>query len=336
VSVLSSILRERIEDDGPIPFSVFMAEALYHPTDGFYAVHGRAGRRGDFLTGPEVGPLFGALIARYLDRCWDRLGRPDPFSFVDFGAGPATLARSISLSDPACLSALNYIAVETSASQRLSHPDWVHSTDELVDRAHVLFANELLDNVPFDVGDADTDQLLLVGIDDGGFVEVWPEGTPNARVPIQHNARSLTEQILQRCSGGFVLVVDYMRAQPEDFVGQRWLRTYSDHERGTDPLVDPGHYDITADVGWAALTSGLVAPRRLSQAEFLTELGIEELVAEGKATWSAGAARGDLEALRGRSRVAEAEALTDTDGLGGFTVLDWDLRGVDNVFKGES
>ena len=56
---------------------------------------GSAGRRGDFITSPEVGPLFGVVIARYLDAEWERIGRPDPFTVVDVGAGPGTLARSV-------------------------------------------------------------------------------------------------------------------------------------------------------------------------------------------------------------------------------------------------
>ncbi len=302
-----------------------MAEALYHPTDGFYAVHGHAGRRGDFLTSPEVGPLFGALIARYLDRCWDVLGRPDPFRFVDFGAGPATLARSIELYEPNCLPVLEYVAVEISTLQRQSHPEWVQSTEDLPDRAHVLLANELFDNVPFDVVDRAGAQRLLVDVAGDKFVEFWPEGPPDVRLPLQREARRLTEQIIDCCHGGFALIIDYMRPTLEDFVGQRWIRTYRDHELGYEPLVDPGLWDITADVALGSLVAELVAPRCRTQAEFLTDQGMEELVAQGKAAWQVGAARGDLEALRGRSRVSEAEALLEPDGLGGFTVLEWDL-----------
>ena len=81
---------------GAMPFRRFMELALYGP-HGFYtdpAGSGRAGRRGDFLTSPEVGPLFGAVVARFLDAEWERLGRPDPFTVVDAGAGPGTLARA--------------------------------------------------------------------------------------------------------------------------------------------------------------------------------------------------------------------------------------------------
>ena len=88
--------RAEIAANGPIPFERFMELALYG-VEGFYMRDGGgvAGRRGDFITSPEVGPLFGAVLARCLDAEWERLGRPDPFTVVDAGAGPGTLARSV-------------------------------------------------------------------------------------------------------------------------------------------------------------------------------------------------------------------------------------------------
>ena len=81
----------------PVRFDEFMRErAVRRATGSTPDAGGRAGRsRGDFLTSPEVGPLFGAVLARALDGWWDDLGRPDPFVVVDAGAGPGTLARSI-------------------------------------------------------------------------------------------------------------------------------------------------------------------------------------------------------------------------------------------------
>ena len=110
----------------PVPFDAFMASALYGPT-GFYSAGGRAGRRGDFLTSPEVGPLFGAVVARFLDAEWARLGRPEPFVVVDAGAGPGTLARSVLAAEPECLPAMRYVAVEVSGSQRAAHPGGIES-----------------------------------------------------------------------------------------------------------------------------------------------------------------------------------------------------------------
>ena len=94
-----------------------------------------AGRRGDFLTSPEVGPLFGAVLARLLDAEWDRLGRPDRFTVVDAGAGPGTLARSVLAAGPRCRDALRYVAVEVGAAQRARHPGGRRVGDRAAARA---------------------------------------------------------------------------------------------------------------------------------------------------------------------------------------------------------
>jgi SAM-dependent MidA family methyltransferase len=103
VTSLADRLAARIAAHGPIRFDEFHAAALYDPDGGFYATGGQAGRRGDFLTSPEVGPLFGAVVARALDGWWESLGRPAGFTVVDAGAGPGTLARAVLGTRPGCL-----------------------------------------------------------------------------------------------------------------------------------------------------------------------------------------------------------------------------------------
>ena len=81
---VASRLRDEIRRVGPIPFADFQAAAL----DAFFGRGGGAGRANrDFLTSPEVGPLFGVVLARALDETWTHLGRPDPFVLVDAGVG---------------------------------------------------------------------------------------------------------------------------------------------------------------------------------------------------------------------------------------------------------
>jgi SAM-dependent MidA family methyltransferase len=126
-----------------------------------------------------------------------------------------------------------------------------------------------------------------------------------------------------------VVVLDYA-APTGELAGRAWrdwLRTYRGHERGDHPLFAPGTQDITTDVPLDQLAA-LVRPpdRARTQAAFLAAHGIGDLVSEGRRIWAERAHLGDLEALRMRSRLREGDALTDPEGLGGFTVAEW-VRG---------
>jgi SAM-dependent MidA family methyltransferase len=123
--------------------------------------------------------------------------------------------------------------------------------------------------------------------------------------------------------GGRVLAFDY--ASTTDELARRpwteWLRTYRQHARGGHPLEHLGSQDITCEVPVDQLPS---PARDVSQADWLREHGIDELVEQGRALWRERAAVGDLEAVRARSRVTEAGALLDPSGLGAFRVLQWE------------
>jgi hypothetical protein len=80
---------------------------------------------------------------------------------------------------------------------------------------------------------------------------------------------------------------------------------------------------VTCEVDVAQLELLRAPDVNRSQAEFLADHGIDALVAEGRRVWQERAHIGDLTALRARSRVGEAEALTDPEGLGAFRVLEW-------------
>jgi SAM-dependent MidA family methyltransferase len=361
----SAVVAAAIRRHGPIPFDRYLALALYDEGAGFYEAGGAAGRSGgDFLTSPEVGPLYGAVLARALDTWWDELGRPDPYLVVDAGAGPGTLALAVRAAAPRCAPALRYVLVERSAAQRarhgrhlaLSHPETSRSGPgpEFVSLSDVpvgpfrgvVLANELLDNLPFLLVERRGGRWssIHVGLaaDGVGLVEVpvpadaattalvrriAPDVPDGARVPVQSEAVAWVRRSLGRLVEGRLVVIDYADSTPGlARRGTEWLRTYRAHERGLDPLAEPGGQDITSEVAVDQLARVRPPDADRSQADFLGAHGIGELVDEGRRIWSERAHLGDLEAIRARSRVVESEALVDPAGLGAFRVLEWIVR----------
>ena len=322
--------RPRIRESGPIRFGEYIDAALYDPEFGFFTRGGGAGRRGDFLTSPEVGPLFGAVIAGALDAWWMELGRPEPFTFVDCGAGNGTLARAIIDAAPRCLDALEIVLVERSPVLRAQHPHGArrHSRDSLPDARieGVVFANELLDNLPFDLrqrNDADWSDVL-VDVDADGELCDRPPGD-RGRAAHHYAAIEWLHRALALVQRGRVVVIDY--ATTTDEMGERdwrdWVRTYRQHAHGGHPLADPGSQDITVDVAFDQLAAIREPTRNRAQDEFLRRHGIDALVAEGQQIWTDRAHLGDLAAVKGRSRLRERDALCDPTGLGAFRVVEW-------------
>ncbi len=324
---------------GAIPFSEYMQLALYGE-GGFYTTGGRAGRRsGDFITSPEVGPLFGTVISRALDAWWKELGSPSRFDVVECGAGPGTLARSILAAQPECADAMHYVAVEISASQRALHPKGVESRETIPDGpiTGVILANELLDNLPFRlfVFDGSWMEASVAQATGGQFVEVLraPDVVPSclpqtaplgSRAPIQDAAASWVRDCLSKIGYGRLLLFDYCSTSTPIIAltpWREWLRTYRDQGRGTHYLTEPGSQDITAQVMIDQLPTGFTSS---IQADFLKQWGIDELVREGADHWEKLKHAPDVAAMKMRSRIAEAKTLTDSSGLGGFDTNVWE------------
>src|SRR5262245_9529901 len=384
-SPVSRRIAERIRREGPIPFDAFVECALYGD-GGFFTSARGAGRRGsDFVTSPEVGTVFGALVARALDREWRALGSPDPFLVVEPGAGRGRLAADVLAAVPDCAPALRYVLVERSDVLRQAQRDLVvlepvedafgpilpgdddtgavgvtdvgpiaTSLAELpaVTVSGVVFANELLDNLPFRVVERAPNGWTEVRVGQSGdlFVEALVPAdavlaaeadivvsggavAAGVRIPVPTGLREWLRACGALLSNGTLLIVDYVEtlATIVERSADGWLRTYRGHDRGLSALVAPGEQDITIDVPLEYLVhtaerSGLHLERECTQAEWLRDLGIDELVAEARAQWDARAHIGDLEALRHRSRVTDAAALLDPVGLGAHRVLAFRAR----------
>ncbi|MHB0868058.1 MAG: class I SAM-dependent methyltransferase [Chloroflexota bacterium] len=89
-------IRETIARDGPITFRRFMEMALYTAPGAYYSSEvEKIGPGGDYFTSPEVHPSFSALLARQLEQLWIAMGRIEPFTVVEMGAGRGSLARDL-------------------------------------------------------------------------------------------------------------------------------------------------------------------------------------------------------------------------------------------------
>ena len=369
-------LIEHIGRHGPVSYGRYIDEALYG-ADGFYSRGGGAGSRRDFATSPEVGALFGSVMAHALDSWWDELNQPDPFVVVEPGAGPGGLVASVLAAAPRCASSLRWLLVERSSAMRELQkqrrlplvdasqimgvvrgvPDEDDDTVFLPDQGplvaqlvempfgadvHLIVANELLDNLAFDVavlGESGWAEVR-VGIDQrGGFIELAVPASDEfreycerfagevlvgTRIPIQKEAVRWLGEALSSVARGRVVLVDYgaTTAELATRPGGQWLRVYRDHRRSHDPMVAPGYSDITTDVAIDQLFAACPPTEVRTQADFLRAHGIDDIVVRAAAQAEREAA-GSLAAIKLASFISERDMVLDPSGLGGFLVMEW-------------
>ncbi|MBL8675780.1 MAG: SAM-dependent methyltransferase, partial [Rhodospirillales bacterium] len=195
---LADALRRRIATTGPVTVAAFMAEALAHPTLGYYRRARAVGADGDFTTAPEISQMFGELVGAWLAERWIAMDRPAPVRLVELGPGRGTLmadalraTRGVAGFHDAV--SLHFVEIDATLreSQRAAlerhRPVWHERFDDAPDDAPLLLvANEFLDALP-------TRQLVrapfgwaerMVGLaSDGRFVFALAPG-PSPRAPL--------------------------------------------------------------------------------------------------------------------------------------------------------
>lgn len=317
----SSRLVERIRAEleaagGWLAFDRFMELALYSPGLGYYSAGSlKLGEGGDFVTAPELSPLFGRCVARQCAEVLDRLGGG---GILEYGAGSGVLAAGV-LQELEALGRLpeRYRIVELSADlrqrqretlrQRLPHllarVEWLDAPPEGM--TGVVLANEVLDAMPVHRFRVEEDSPRELGVvwRGGGFA--WEPAAPAserfareaARLQQQYALHPGYESELGLRAGdwvrdlsgvlarGVALLIDYGFPASEFYHPQRDTGTlmchYRHHAHG-DPLVLVGLQDITAHVDFSALAeaaadAGLEVAGFATQADFLLGNGLTEL-----------------------------------------------------------
>jgi SAM-dependent MidA family methyltransferase len=290
---LRAVMQEQIiAAGGAIPFSRFMELALYAPGLGYYSAGSRKfGPGGDFVTAPELGPLFAATVADALAPVLRQLG-PDAV-LLELGGGSGAFAE-VALKRLLALDALptRYALLEPSADlrerqrERLQKrlPPLLFELVEWLDGPiaqpwdGVLFANEVIDALPtprFTLRDGEVFEEHVALDGEGRFLRRDRPADALLSAAVRHVERGLAAPFadgyrsellaqlpywLQAVAGGLrkgaMLFVDYGYARAEYYQPQRsegTLRAFRSHHVGDDAYAHPGLQDLTASVDFTAL-----------------------------------------------------------------------------------
>ena len=301
--------------DGWLGFDAFMALALYAPGLGYYArdslkfgalpyqrQDGRLVAGSDFVTAPEISPLFGQTLAAQLVQA---LAETKTATLWEFGAGSGALALQLLSSWAEQGKPLpQYRIVELSATLRArqqatlaAFTDQVQWVDALpAQLTGVLLGNEVLDAMPVKllarVGGAWFERGVAAAANGNGWA--WQDRPTTLRPPfevaddhdylseIHPQAEAFIRTLAERLVAGAAFFIDYGFPEHEYYHPQRHMGTlmcHRAHQSDTDPLLLVGHKDITAHVNFtgialAAQDAGLSLLGYCSQARFLINCGI--------------------------------------------------------------
>lgn len=289
---LKAVLRERIAHAGGwISFADYMNAILYTPGMGYYS-EGAAkfGAQGDFVTAPEISPLFGQTLAQQAAQV---LGRMPHGSILEFGAGSGKLAVNIlrELERMNCLPAYyeiidispdlqqrQRVTIEQQIPHLVSRVRWLTTLPDRFDG--VILANEVLDAMPVHLVVWRNKGIFERGVTWHNDVCAWQEQPlttgelfdvaqqlpPAAGLSrnedylyvseISLANRYFTQSLAELLQQGIILLVDYGFGQGEYYHPQRYQGTLMCHYRHhthDDPFFLPGLQDITSHVDFSAV-----------------------------------------------------------------------------------
>lgn len=336
------------EGGGWLPFDRFMATVLYEPGLGYYSRDGTPiGRMpadgSDFVTAPEISPLFGRALARQLAQALQASATDEVW---EFGAGTGALAAQlIDALDQLGVPLRRYLILDLSGAlaaaqrERLARfgerVQWVSAWPGGLDG--VVVGNEVLDAMPVQLlrwdGLVWSERGVALGEDQS---LVWQDRATGLRPPadgpfmpgtvteLHSQAEAFVRTLAATMGRGAAFFIDYGFPESEYYHPQRHggtLMCHRAHRADDDPLIDVGAKDITAHVNFSALAlaaqdAGMQVLGYTSQARFLLNCGLTELLADADLRARAMAGKlvnehemGELFKVIGLAKGVEFEAL---------------------------
>jgi len=291
---------------GWLPFDRFMALALYAPGLGYYANTGRKfgslpASGSDFVTAPELSPLFGRALARQVAQALDATGSSD---LIEFGAGSGALAAQLLDALGARLARyrivdLSGVLRERQRERLAAHAgrvEWLDAWPESLEG--VVIGNEVLDAMPVQLLHFDGQQWFERGVASTAGAIGWADRPTGLRPPvdtlfpagatieIHPQAQAFVATLAERLTRGAAFFIDYGFPAAEYYHPQRsggTLMCHRAHRADTDPLADVGLKDITAHVDFTGIAlagqdNGLDVIGYTTQAHFLINCGLLDLL----------------------------------------------------------
>jgi SAM-dependent MidA family methyltransferase len=306
-SALARLVAQQIERNGGwLPFDRYMALALYAPGLGYYAntsrKFGALPQSGsDFVTAPELSPLFGRALAQQVGEALRVTGTREVY---EFGAGSGALAAQ--LLETLGKDIRRYTIVDLSATLRERQQQklarfgqrvrWVSELPERMEG--VVVGNEVLDAMPVKLlaraGGVWHERGVVAREDALAWEDRRTELRPPVDIPGEHDylteihpqAEAFIRTLADRLQQGAAFFLDYGFPESEYYHAQRHTGTvmcHRAHLADPDPLEAPGEKDITAHVNFtgialAAQEAGLPVLGYTSQARFLFNCGLLPLL----------------------------------------------------------
>lgn len=324
ITPISALLKQRLQQEQPwLSFAQYMEIALYTPELGYYANHqqkfGYLARDGsDFVTAPQLSPLFGKTIAGQLAHI---MQTQQLNNILEFGAGNAQLAVDILLAlEELQAPPKQYAILEISSvlrqrqqaylKQRLQHHPHLLECIVWLERLPTAFegimlGNEILDAMPVEIYARKNEQWHQRGIAWDTHLEklIWCdrpapepippllhriEGTHDYITELHPIAEAFIRSLAEHLQRGCILLIDYGFPAQEYYHPQRCQGTamaHYQHQACTDLFIHPGQADLTAHINFTAITeaaeeAGLSLLGYTTQANFLLNAGLIQHLAQ--------------------------------------------------------
>lgn len=305
---LDELIRLQIKTSGPMSLATYMRLCLTHPTLGYYKSTAPIGKKGDFITAPEISQLFGEMLGTWVLIQWHNLGQPQNIDLVELGPGRGTLMADILRivgTNKKALDAVNIVLLETNPvlmqAQRAklapNEPKWISEIDQLEQDAHplIIIANEFFDALPIKQFQFHNGKWHERAIGLKGEQLIWglsPSPMPTAAIPALFSSPKegdiwevspLSQQVMAQISEilhqrtGVMMVIDYGYDLPQTINSFQAMANHA----FADPLKNPGKTDLSALVDFTALgtasrNGGAPATFAGTQRQLLEQLGIME------------------------------------------------------------